>query len=93
MTWGEVEKEGGGGGGRGRGDKERRGREGDRKERKKENNDLRENLKRDTWRKTKWESTSEECDLSLLSFGEVTVRNKLEMTFLLLCMVDDLHVS
>ena len=51
-------------------------------------------MKRDTWRKkTKWEGTSEECDLSLLSFGEVTVGNKLEMTFFLLCVVDDLHIS
>ena len=80
--------------GEGRGDKGRRGRREIEKKGKKENNDLRENVKRDTWRKkTKWESTSEECDLSLLSFGEVTVGNKLEMTFLLLCAVDDLHVS
>ena len=59
---------------------------------KKENNDLRENVKRDTQRK-KTKGTSEECYLSLLSFGEVTVGNKLEMTLLLLCVVDDLHVS
>ena len=88
--WGEVEKEGGSGGGTKRGEE---GREIEKKG-KKENNDLRENVKRDTQRKkTKWEGTSEECDLSLLSFGEVTVGNKLEMTFLLLCVVDDLHVS
>ena len=57
MTWGEVEKEGRGGGGGikrgeegGRGGGTKRGEEGREIEKKgkKENNDLRENVKRDT---------------------------------------------
>ena len=41
----------------------------------------------------RWKLTLDSTYLSLLPFGEVAVRNKLEMTFFLLCVVDDLHVS